>query len=137
MIIAVDFDGVLVEDKFPAIGMERPRMIDAVRRLIHAGHEVILWTSRVDERLEEVLQWCEARGLDFCAVNENAPSNRAQYEHLYPNGTRKVYADVYVDDHSLEWKAWERQYGHAGAESHALSLLGEIIYYDRKGNENE
>lgn len=132
MIIAVDFDGVLCEDKFPAIGMERPRMIDAVRRLIRAGHEVILWTSRVDRRLEEALKWCDERGLDFCAVNENAPSNRAQYEREYPNGTRKVYADVYIDDHSLEWLSWNRQYGMVGAESRALSLIGEMAYYGKK-----
>lgn len=132
MIIAVDFDGVLVEDRFPAIGMERPRMIDAVRRLIHAGHEVILWTSRVDERLKEALDWCSQRGLDFCAVNDNAPSNRAQYEHLYPDGTRKVYADVYVDDHSLEWWSWERRHGHAAAEMNALSVLEEIMHTDKE-----
>lgn len=132
MIIAVDFDGVLCEDKFPAIGMERPRMIDMVRRLIRAGHEVILWTSRVDGRLEEALRWCDERGLDFCAVNDNAPSNKGMYEHMYPNGTRKVYADVYVDDHSLEWVSWETRHGHVAAEMNALSMLENILHMEKE-----
>lgn len=99
MIIAVDFDGVLCEDRFPEIGDEDTEMVGFVRDLIDAGHEVILWTSRVDDRLEEATRWCDDRGLSFCAVNANAPSNLAQY------GTdpRKVYADMYVDDKVPFW----------------------------------
>jgi len=101
MIIAVDFDGILCENTFPEIGEPCYDMISAVREALDRGHEVILWTSRVDERLSEALAWCEDRGLRFTAVNDNAPSNKQMYEHLYPNGTRKVYADIYIDDHNL------------------------------------
>lgn len=94
MIIAVDFDGVLVEDKFPKIGRTHWDVVQAVRKLMLTNHELILWTSRVDERLEEAVRWCEEHGLKFVAVNSNSPNNLAQY------GTdpRKVYADVYIDD---------------------------------------
>lgn len=98
MIVAVDFDGILCRDEFPGIGTPNYGMISLVREIIDAGHEVVLWTSRADDRLVEAVQWCEDRGLHFCAVNENAPSNRVRYEGEYPNGTRKVYADVYLDD---------------------------------------
>lgn len=100
MIIAVDFDGILCENQFPSIGPPNYVMISFVRELIDMGYEVVLWTSRVDKPLEDAVAWCEDRGLHFCAVNDNAPSNKAKYERMFPNGTRKVYADIYIDDHN-------------------------------------
>lgn len=105
MIVAVDFDGILCRDEFPKIGEPNYSMVSLVREVMDAGHEVVLWTSRADDRLREAVRWCEDYGLHFDAVNENAPSNRAQYEEEYPDGTRKVYADVYLDDKSVEFLA--------------------------------
>lgn len=105
MIIAVDFDGILCENKFPEIGEPDYEMVSKIRHLIDNGHEVILWTSRVDDALTKAVEWCHDRGLHFCAVNENAPSNVEKFKAQYPNGTRKVYADVYIDDHNLEYVA--------------------------------
>ena len=102
MIIAVDFDGVLCEDEFPGIGQPRCAMIAMIKRLINMKHEVILWTSRTDAELEAAKQWCLNWGLDFASINENAPSNIEKYKSKYPNGTRKVYADVYIDDHNIQ-----------------------------------
>lgn len=78
--------------------------------MIDKGHEVILWTSRVDAELAAAVEWCNSYGLYFCAVNDNAPSNKAKYLAKYPNGTRKVYADIYVDDHNLEYVMWDSRY---------------------------
>lgn len=128
MIVAVDFDGVLCEDEFPAIGQEDPTMVAAVRRLREAGHEVVLWTSRTGERLREALDWCRWRGLEFDAVNDQAPSNAEEFGDLYPQGTRKVYADVYLDDHSLEWVAQQQRYGRSGAVALALARLEEVFH---------
>lgn len=100
MIIAVDFDGVLCKNKFPQIGEPEYEMISRIRQLSDLGHEVILWTSRTGQELDDAVDWCGDRGLHFCAVNENAPSNRRKYMAKYPNGTRKAYADLYVDDHA-------------------------------------
>ena len=101
MIIAVDFDGILCKNNFPDIGEPNYKMISLTRQLIDMGHEVILWTSRTGEELVAAIDWCGERGLHFTDVNENAPSNRAKYEAKYPQGTRKIYADVYIDDHNL------------------------------------
>lgn len=98
MIVAVDFDGVLVEDRFPGIGSADVRMVTAVYNLCqYTNHEVVLWTCRVGERLESAVEWCNSWGLEFTSINSGAPSNLAEY------GTdpRKVYADVYIDDKSL------------------------------------
>lgn len=99
MIIAVDFDGILVEDKFPDIGLERKETTRLIKQVIERGHEVILWTCRVNERLKEAIAWCEEREIRFCAVNNNSPQNQIDY----PTNSRKVYADVYIDDHNLEF----------------------------------
>jgi hypothetical protein len=104
MIIAVDFDGVLVTDEFPDIGKEDHEMSSVIRNLTKTpGVKVILWTSRTAGPLLAAIEWCLERGIQFDAINDNAPSNKAKYEKEFPNGTRKVYADVYVDDHNLEY----------------------------------
>lgn len=133
MIVAVDFDGVLVENRFPDIGPEVECMAELARDLMRRGHEVILWTSRVDGRLEEAVAWCEDRGLRFAAVNENAPSNRAAFESQYPNGTRKVYADVYLDDHSVEWAWYSRQFGEEWTRRTMARMVYSIMDYDKFG----
>ena len=103
MIVAVDFDGILCENAFPSIGKPHYRIISQIRQLIDLGVEVILWTSRADDRLAEAVAWCNDYGLQFAAVNENAPSNIEHFKSEHPNGTRKVYADYYIDDHNLEF----------------------------------
>lgn len=105
MIIAIDFDGILCKDDgtFPEIGPPNYLMISFARELIDMGHEVVLWTSRTGKALENAVAWCNDRGLHFCSVNENAPSNEAKYRALYPEGTRKIYADLYIDDHNVEF----------------------------------
>ena len=103
MIIAVDFDGILCDNAFPDIGVPHYETISQIRHLIDLGAEVVLWTSRTSMELVAAVQWCNDRGLHFAAVNENAPSNLEKYRAKYPNGTRKVYADYYVDDHNIEF----------------------------------
>jgi len=97
MIIAVDFDGVIVEDRFPDIGTPDLLVIASLSILRGRGHKVILWTSRVGDRLTEAVNLCSQLGLRFDAINSGDPDNLAEY------GTdpRKVYADVYIDDHSI------------------------------------
>ena len=69
MIIAVDFDGTIVEHRYPAIGRERPFAIETLKKLAKEGHRLILWTVREGRLLEEAVQFCRERGLEFYAVN--------------------------------------------------------------------
>lgn len=103
MIIAVDFDGVLCRNEFPQIGKPNYEVISLVRQMIDIGNEVILWTTRNGDELEQAVAWCEDYGLHFCAVNAPAPSNEEEYRDKYPVQSRKVYADIYIDDHNLEF----------------------------------
>ena len=43
MVIAVDFDGTIVEHKYPAIGRELPFATETLRMLIRDRHKLILW----------------------------------------------------------------------------------------------
>ena len=44
MVIAVDFDGTIVEHKYPAIGRELPFATETLRMLIRDRHKLILWS---------------------------------------------------------------------------------------------
>lgn len=111
MIIAVDFDGVLCENKFPEIGPPNYEVISLIRELIDIGHEVVLWTTRNGEELTTAVDWCSDRGLHFCNINGPAPSNEKEYGHKYPVQSRKIYADVYIDDHNVEFVGAGRENG--------------------------
>ena len=71
MIIAVDFDGTIVEHKYPAIGKEIPFAIETLKKLQQERHFLILWSVREGRLLEEAVEFCRQRGLEFYAVNSN------------------------------------------------------------------
>lgn len=93
-VIAVDFDGVLCEDKWPEIGPEKKDIIELAKYRKQAGAALILWTCRCGEQLDEAVAWCRERGLEFDAVNENLPERVA----FYGTESRKISADEYWDD---------------------------------------
>lgn len=134
MIIAIDFDGILTDTsaEFPEIGKPNYEVVLFTRQLLDAGHEVVLWTSRTGTALAKAVEWCVDHGLTFTAVNENAPSNVAKYEAMFPNGTRKVYADVYLDDHSAEFLRASNKRGYKWAIKNALNSAWEVIEHEKR-----
>lgn len=96
-IIAVDFDGTLVEDKFPEIGQPIQRVWDDIKKAQANGCKIILWTSRDNERLKAAVEFCVERGLHFDAINDNLDECKV----LFNNSTRKVYANEYWDDKAV------------------------------------
>jgi hydroxymethylpyrimidine pyrophosphatase-like HAD family hydrolase len=103
MIIAVDFDGTIVEHKYPEIGKEIPYAIKTLKLFQSRGHKLILWTYRSGKDLEDAVRYCEERGLFFHAVNNNYDGE--EFDNTY---SRKIYADIYIDDRNLlglpDWK---------------------------------
>lgn len=97
MTIAVDFDGTIVEHKYPAIGKEKPFAIETLKRLASDGHQLILWTAREGQLLEEAVKFCRERGLVFYAVNADFPD--AQWDNY--KASRKLKADLFIDDRNL------------------------------------
>lgn len=96
MIIAVDFDGTIVEHRYPEIGKEIPFAIATLKKLQAERHLLILWTVREGELLEEAVEFCRKRGLEFYAVNANHPDECIPNPALHP--CRKLRADMYIDD---------------------------------------
>lgn len=97
MIIAVDFDGTIVEHEYPRIGAEIPFAIDTLKRLQQEQHRLILWTVREGRLLEEAVEYCRQRGLVFYAANKDYPEE-TQEDSKY---SRKLKADLFVDDRNL------------------------------------
>lgn len=99
-VIAVDFDGTLCENNYPEIGDVGPRHI-AVHEYIKQEHEngtiIILWTCRCGKELDAAVNFCKKHDIPIDYVNENDPER----VRLYGSDSRKVSADVYIDDKAL------------------------------------
>ena len=98
MIIAVDFDGTIVEHRYPAIGEEKPFAIETLKMLIRDRHQLILWSVREGQLLEDAVQWCRERGVEFYAVNRDYPEEDPRYNQHF---SRKLKADIFIDDRNL------------------------------------
>lgn len=96
MIIAVDFDGTIVEHRFPEIGPVRTFAFESLLALKAKNHRLILWTHRSGHQLEEAVEFCRDNGLTFYAVNKNYPE-----EKWFEHDSRKILADIYIDDRNL------------------------------------
>lgn len=97
MIIAVDFDGTICKNAWPQIGEPNFKLIHWLKEQRGKGHTLILWTCREGELLQEALRFCEIYGLVFDYVNENSQDVVERFGCI----SRKVYADLYIDDKSL------------------------------------
>jgi hydroxymethylpyrimidine pyrophosphatase-like HAD family hydrolase len=96
MIIAIDFDGTIVEHEYPSIGRIRPFAFETLKALQSKNHQLILWSHRSKDKLEEAVIFCREHGLEFYAVNKNFPE-----EEWDMSESRKILADIYIDDRNL------------------------------------
>ncbi len=126
-IVAVDFDGTLCADIYPGIGAPNLPLIALLKRLKAEGCQLILWTCRCGELSGEAVEWCGKYHLYFDAVNENV----AETLRKYGSDSRKIFADVYIDDRScdgyrtffnLEHMIRKRNFGETGLWKKKLVL---------------
>lgn len=99
MTIAVDFDGTIVEHMYPEIGKERPFAIDTLKMLIADRHRLILWSVREGKLLDDAVNWCKERGIEFYAVNRDYPEERGQENNNH--FSRKLKVDMFIDDRNI------------------------------------
>jgi len=99
MVIAVDFDGTIVAHRYPAIGEEVPFATDTLRMLIKEQHRLILWSVREGKLLDEAVEWCRERGVEFWAINRDYPEEKGidSNNHF----SRKIKADMFIDDRNV------------------------------------
>lgn len=119
-VIAVDFDGTIVEHAYPEIGKEMLFAIDTLKELQKRGHRLILWSFRHGKYLDEAVEYCRKRGLEFYAVNKNHPD-----EVWDENTPRKIIADIYIDDRNIGgfpgWpEIWQMLHPEGGEFQHVL-----------------
>jgi hypothetical protein len=95
--IAVDFDGTIVEHKYPEIGKEILFAFDTLRELQKQKHQLILWTFRTGKELEEAVAFCRRNGVEFYAVNRSYPEEEFDEEVT----SRKIDADLFIDDRNV------------------------------------
>jgi len=98
MLIAVDFDGTIVEHEYPAIGREIPFATETLRMLINDRHQLILWSVREGELLQEAIDWCHERGVDFYAINRDFPEEDVEKNIHF---SRKLKVDLFIDDRNV------------------------------------
>jgi hypothetical protein len=94
--IAVDFDGTIVENKYPKIGKPLPFAFETLIELQKKGCVLILWTCREGVLLDEAVEFCRKNGVEFYAVNQNHPD-----EESYIETSRKIDARYYIDDRAV------------------------------------
>lgn len=99
MIIAIDFDGTVVQHRYPEIG-ESLGAEETLRSLVENGNKLILLTMRGRNNefgrdlLQEAIDWFSERNIELWAINEN-PTQKSWTD------SKKVYANVYIDDAAL------------------------------------
>ena len=94
--IAVDFDGTIVENRYPEIGKPILFAVETLLKLQEEGHNLILWTYRTGISLEEAVNFCRKKGINFYAVNKSYP------EEIFDTSlSRKIQADYFVDDRNI------------------------------------
>lgn len=91
-IIAVDYDGTLDID-----GKPNEPLIARLRAEQRRGAVVILWTCREGKRLRDAVTRLRTWGFVPNFVNANAP----QAVQMLGHDTRKVFADIYIDDKNI------------------------------------
>lgn len=95
--IAVDFDGTIVEHRYPEIGKEILFAFDTLKALQKQKHLLILWTYRSGKELDEAVEYCRQNGVEFYAVNKSYPE-----EEFNENfSSRKIEADIFIDDRNI------------------------------------
>ncbi len=97
-IIAIDFDGTIVHNRFPVIGAPMLGAAKVIKELMKIKYvRLILWTVRDGEHLKDAVDWCKSRGLVFDTVNENIKGL---------SKSPKIYAHYYIDDKGVCAPTW-------------------------------
>ena len=97
-IIAVDFDGTLVEDEWPQIGDLKHEVFNGICHEIWRDNAyIIIWTCRSGKELQEMQEYLDGIEFPYDRINANAPWVLGEWKR----DNRKIYADEYWDDKAV------------------------------------
>jgi len=131
LLIAVDFDGTIVEDRYPGIGKPMPFAFETLKMLQSDGHRLILWTYRISRRLKEAEDFCLENGIEFYAINKGFPEE----DMNHPETGRKIHADIFIDDRNFNgFPGWGVIYQNlSGQDSSNEKMEKELLKKKRRG----
>ena len=91
MFIAIDFDGTCVDHRYPEVGNPAPNSIETLKALNLAGFNLILWTMRSEEKLQDAINWFKDNDISLFGIQRNPTQDSW-------SSSPKCYAHVYIDD---------------------------------------
>jgi hydroxymethylpyrimidine pyrophosphatase-like HAD family hydrolase len=97
LVIAIDFDGTIVNSQWPDLGDPKPNAVEVIRRLHDEGHRIIIWTCRGADDTKKAHDWLFKHGVPHQSINIQ---DRDIVEN-FKGDVRKILADVYIDDKQL------------------------------------
>lgn len=93
MKICVDFDGTCVTHDYPNVG--KPiGSVPILRRLVEKGHQLILFTMRDREQLNDAVNWFTDNDIPLFGIQTNP-------EQKNWTSSPKAYGQLYIDDAAL------------------------------------
>lgn len=92
--VAFDFDGTLCENKFPEIGEPKEDIVKLLKIFNENKWNIIIWTCRSNNYKDNMVDWLNDNKIPYDSINEN-PNN------YFKNESRKIYADLYIDDKGI------------------------------------
>ena len=119
MTIAVDFDGTIVEHRYPEIGEELPFATETLKMLIRDHHRLILWSVREGKLLDDAVNWCKERGVEFYAINRDYPEETIDNNQHF---SRKLKVDLWIDDRNIGGRPLYRR-----SQSRRTARLGDYL----------
>jgi hypothetical protein len=93
MIIVVDFDGTCVSHDYPLVGKDIGAA-PVLKKLVDAGHKLILYTMRSREGLKDAQDWFTSNDIPLFASQTN-PTQKEWTE------SPKCFGHLYIDDAAL------------------------------------
>lgn len=107
LVIAIDFDGTIVEEGYPNIGAMRKGAYKYIRKLVNEGHFIIINTCRSGEYELEAKIWCMRNNIFYHYFNKN----HSELIKDFGCDSRKISADIYIDDKNLvKLPSWKEKY---------------------------
>lgn len=99
LVIAIDFDGTIVENKYPKIGELRPGAKRVINKLFDNHHTIIIWTCRCNQHmqhddLDEAYDFLLVNKIKFHKINKNP-------NQVFFGCIPKIYYNIVIDDKQI------------------------------------
>lgn len=122
-IYAVDFDKTLSMARYPEVGEPNKDLFEFLISEQMKGAKIILNSCRTKEPLLKAVEFCNANGLIFDAINDNVDT----MIESYGDNPRKISADFYIDDKAIRPNLNEKMLGHINAIDSLSDQISAIL----------